>query len=92
MSDNTYGSNDLRCIRLTDIKGKHVKNDTLFLIFMTTGQISIIQIKFIFGGAMNFYQNWKDIFGKSGKNIYLILIFYSTEFILKIHNLTQQIF
>ena len=26
-----YGSNDLRCIRLTDVKRKHVKDDALFL-------------------------------------------------------------
>ena len=31
MSDNTYGSYDLRCARLTDIKGRHIKEDTLFL-------------------------------------------------------------
>ena len=31
MSDNTCGSNDLCCIRFTDINGSHVKDDTLFL-------------------------------------------------------------
>ena len=31
MSDNTYASNDLHCIRFTDINGSHVKDDTLFL-------------------------------------------------------------
>ena len=36
---------------------------------MTTGQISIIQIKFIFDRVMNFYQSGKDVFEKSGKEI-----------------------
>ena len=31
MSDNTYGSYDLRSARLTDIEGRHIKEDTLFL-------------------------------------------------------------
>ena len=31
MSDNTYGSYDLRCARSTGIKGRHIKEDTLFL-------------------------------------------------------------
>ena len=46
MSDNTYGSNDLRCIRFTDINGSHVKDDTLFLniynywtVFQNEGRI-----------------------------------------------------
>ena len=31
MSDNMYASNDLHCIRFTDINGSHVKDDTVFL-------------------------------------------------------------
>ena len=31
MLDNTYNSYGLRCTRLTDINGKHIKEDTLFL-------------------------------------------------------------
>ena len=31
MSDNTYVSYDLRSARLTDIEGRHIKEDTLFL-------------------------------------------------------------
>lgn len=50
-----------------------------FLIFLTTGQISITQIKFIFGGAM------KDVFERSGKQIYLKLIFYLRELNLNVH-------
>ena len=30
MSGNTYCLYDLRCARLTDIKGRHIKEDTLF--------------------------------------------------------------
>ena len=31
MSDSTYGSYDLRCARLTNIKGRDIKEDMLFL-------------------------------------------------------------
>ena len=31
MSDNTYGSKDLHCIRFADTNGSHVKDDTLFI-------------------------------------------------------------
>ena len=76
MSDNTYGSYDLRSARLTDIEGRHIKEDTLFLTFMIIGQIFITQIKLIFGGTMNLCQSWKEVFKGNGKNICLLLIFY----------------
>ena len=50
MSDNTYGSNDLRCIRVTDINGSHVRGDTILLNIYDywIGRIYIMKIAFIF--------------------------------------------
>ena len=94
MLDNTYNSYGLRCTRLTDINGKHIKEDTLFLNIYDywTHFHNPNQIKFTFGGTMNFCQSWKETFEGSGKNIYPLLRFYLRRLKLTMCNLIQQIF
>ena len=55
MSDNTYGSYDLRYDLV--LREDTLRKTRFFLAFMIIGQIFITQIKFIFGGTMNFCQS-----------------------------------
>ena len=51
MSDNTYGSSNLRFESIRDISGKRIKkNIYFFAIYMTIGQLFMILISVIFGG------------------------------------------
>ena len=76
MSDNTYSLNYLRIVAINNNSENIFRMKRYFLIFMTTGQIFIVQ--FTFWRSLNICLNWKET-EENGKNICQISIFFLRE-------------